>query len=60
VKWWVQFTARKKDRVTGERQRWRAGPYAWRARAARHARKMARHFGRAVRVEVVPPERGWH
>lgn len=57
VKFVVQCTARKRDRVTGERLRWTHGPYVVRGRAERYARVVRAAHGLRVKVEVVP-ERG--
>jgi hypothetical protein len=56
---WLQFTARKCDPETRLRYRWRHGPYRDRVVAEAHRRAMRRRFKRTVRVEVLPPERGW-
>ena len=58
MKLYVQFTSRKRDRVTGERGRWRHGPYATLDEALEHARKMRKLHGSTVRVEVPVPAKG--
>lgn len=56
----VLMTARKRDRLTGERNRWVHGPYVSREFAERAAARMRRILRRKARVEVVPTRaRGW-
>lgn len=75
--WSLQFTARKRDPVTGERGRWRHTGFDSREEAEAAAERLRRPhrvsypFPPAtkarlergmrgkVRIEIVPPPRGW-